>query len=76
MKIAMGADHAALTKEGRGRRVFLPAPEESLVLTKMIGRVPHGGGIRATRESEDYRTILDWIAAGTPFGEPGDPRAR
>jgi hypothetical protein len=68
------ADHAALTKEGRGRRVFPAAPDQSLVLTKMTGSVPHGGGVRAGRDSEDYRTVRDWIAAGTPFGEPGDPR--
>jgi hypothetical protein len=68
------ADHAALTKEARGRRVFPTAPEHSLVLMKMIGQIPHGGGVRASRESEDYRTVRDWIGAGTPFGEPGDPR--
>ncbi len=38
------ADFAALTKEGRGRRVFPPAPEQSLLLRKMSGQVPHGGG--------------------------------
>src|SRR5262249_29862651 len=26
------------------------------------------------QESDDYRTVRDWILAGTPFGEPGDPR--
>src|SRR5262249_25740095 len=68
------ADHAAVTWEGRGRRVFPAAPEQSLVLTKMTGAVPHGGGVRSSVESEDYRLIRDWIAAGTPVGAPGDPR--
>jgi hypothetical protein len=68
------ADHAVLTKESRGRRVFPAAPEQSLVLLKMSGELPHGGGVRAARGSEDYRTIRDWIAAGTPFGEASDPR--
>jgi hypothetical protein len=68
------ADHAALTSEARGRRVFPAAPEQSLVLTKMTGSLPHGGGVRAQRESDEYRTLRDWIAAGMPFGAPGDPR--
>ena len=63
-----------LTRESRGRRVFPAAPEQSLVLLKMSGELPHGGGVRAVRGSEDYRTIRDWIAAGTPFGEASDPR--
>jgi hypothetical protein len=68
------ADHTALTRESRGRRVFPAAPEQSLVLTKMTGAIPHGGGVRTTRDSEDYRTLRDWIAAGTPFGAPDDAR--
>jgi hypothetical protein len=68
------ADHVALTKESRGRRVFPAAPEQSLVLLKMSGALPHGGGVRATPGSEDYQMIRDWIAAGTPFGNPSDPR--
>ena len=38
------ADYAALVKEGRGRRVFAAAPEQSLFLRKAAGQVPHGGG--------------------------------
>ena len=68
------ADHAALTRESRGRRVFPAAPEQSLLLTKMAGLVPHGGGVRADRDSEDYRTVRDWIAAGSPFGAASDPK--
>lgn len=68
------ADHAALTRESRGRRIFPAAPERSLSLTKMAGLVPHGGGVRAARDSEDYRTVRDWIAAGSPFGAPSDPK--
>jgi hypothetical protein len=68
------ADHIALTRESRGRRIFPPAPERSLLLTKMSGAVPHGGGIRAGRDSDDYRTVRDWIAAGTPRGSADDPK--
>jgi hypothetical protein len=67
------ADHAALTKEARGRRIFLAAPEQSLLLMKMSGAVSHGGGIRITRDSLEYDTIRGWIAAGTPMGDPKAP---
>jgi hypothetical protein len=68
------ADYAALTKEARGRRVFPSAPEHSLVLGKISGRVPHGGGLRIPRSSAEYATIRDWIAAGAPFGLADDPK--
>ena len=58
------ADFAALTKEGRGRRVFPSKPEESLMLRKSTGRAPHGGGTKLGFGSEDYRIVRDWIAAG------------
>jgi hypothetical protein len=68
------ADHAALTKEGRGRRTFPANPGESLLLRKATGRVAHGGGTRLPVGGEDYRTLRDWIAAGAPRGSPDAPR--
>jgi hypothetical protein len=68
------ADYAALTKEGRGRRVFPAAPENSLLLKKISGRVAHGGGVRIPRGSSEYATLRAWIAAGTPFGSSSDPK--
>jgi hypothetical protein len=67
------ADYAALTQEGRGRRVFPAAPEHSLLLRKASGRVAHGGGVRIPAGSGDYETLRLWIAAGLPFGAPADP---
>lgn len=67
-------DFAALTKEGRGRRIFPAAPGRSLLLAKVSGDAPHGGGVRARRGSADYETLLGWIAAGTPFGDPDAPK--
>ena len=41
------ADHAALIKEDRGRRVFPGAPEASLLAAQDVsGQMPHGGGAR------------------------------
>jgi hypothetical protein len=67
------ADFAALTKEGRGRRVFPAKPEESLLLRKSTGRAAHGGGTKLPAGSEDYRMVRDWIAAGMPFGSANAP---
>lgn len=58
------ADYEALVREGRGRRVFLAAPDQSLLLGKASGMVPHGGGARLPVESKEYRRIREWIAAG------------
>ncbi|MCI0702404.1 MAG: PSD1 and planctomycete cytochrome C domain-containing protein [Planctomycetia bacterium] len=68
------ADYAALTKEGRGRRVFPAKPEESLILRKGSGRTAHGGGTKLPFGGEDYRTLRDWIGAGMPLGSPDAPR--
>jgi len=66
-------DHAALTKESRGRRVFPAKPEESLLLRKGTGRTAHGGGSKLPF-GEDYNVLRDWIAAGMPLGAPDAPR--
>ncbi len=67
------ADYAALTQEGRGRRVVPTLPERSLLLAKASGSIPHGGGVRIFRGTDEYRTLHEWIAAGLPFGSPADP---
>ncbi len=68
------ADRLALLEEGRGRRIFPPAPDESLMLKKATGSVPHGGGVRIQRASPEYRLLREWIAAGAPEGDPTAPR--
>ncbi len=68
------ADYAALSMEGRGRRMFPAVPEQSLFLRKASGTVPHGGGTRIDRQSREYAILRDWIAAGLPQGDPADPR--
>jgi hypothetical protein len=67
------ADFSALVKEGRGRRVLHEAPEASLLLAKPAGLVPHGGGVRIPRGTPEYETLRQWIAAGTPMGDPNTP---
>jgi hypothetical protein len=67
------ADYAALIKEARGRRVFPAAPDNSLLLRKISGQVPHGGGVRIAQGTGAYEVLRGWIAAGTPFGDEGAP---
>jgi hypothetical protein len=66
-------DYAALVKEARGRRLFLAAPDRSLLLLKATGQMAHGGGKRIDIGSDEYKLLRRWIAAGTPFGSPDDP---
>lgn len=64
------ADLAALTQEGRGRRTNRTMPNQSLLLLKASGGMPHGGGIRIRRNSVEYRVLRDWILAGATAGDP------
>jgi hypothetical protein len=50
-----------------GRRINLALPEESLLLEKATGAVPHTGGTRFTAKSELHQTIMRWLEAGAPL---------
>lgn len=66
-------DYEAIVKQGKGRRVFPPAPEESLLVTKGAAIVPHTGGEHLEPGSEFYNTLVRWIAEGMPYTQPGEP---
>ncbi|WP_342190281.1 DUF1553 domain-containing protein [Stieleria varia] len=59
-------DYTHLVRGGRGRRVFPAAPELSLILQKASGEIPHGGGIRLSKDSSGYRLLHQWIEQGMP----------
>ncbi|HEV3115605.1 MAG TPA: DUF1549 domain-containing protein, partial [Gemmataceae bacterium] len=63
-------DYYRLTREINGRRINLALPNESLILEKATGRVPHTGGERFTQTSEHYQTIMRWLEAGAPMDPP------
>lgn len=67
------ADYAALVDEANGRRISWTAPDESLLLLKATGAVPHGGGVRFDATSPAYQLLRQWIDAGAPWGNEGDP---
>lgn len=64
-------DHFRLTREIPFRRINLALPEESLLLQKATGSVPHTGGKRFDAASEYHATILAWLENGAPL-DAGD----
>ena len=67
-------DHFNITRQQRGRRIDLTAPELSLLLTKPTTAVPHKGGLRLDADSIHYRVIAEWLAAGAPAPRDDDVR--
>ncbi|QDU22158.1 DUF1549 and DUF1553 domain-containing protein [Urbifossiella limnaea] len=77
-------DLVTLTRETGGRRVNPQNPDDSLILLKGSGRVPHQGGRLFGPSDAAYRVLAEWIAAGArdsaPAGlarleiRPGDTR--
>lgn len=64
-------DYTRLTREMVGRRVNLAIPEESTLVEKAVGAVPHSGNQCYTPESEYNQTVLEWIANGAVNDQPG-----
>jgi hypothetical protein len=58
------ADYESLTRQGRGRRVSLAAPDQSLLLRKALASLPHGGGQRLEIDSLRYQRLRRWISEG------------
>ncbi|NNE90889.1 MAG: DUF1549 domain-containing protein, partial [Verrucomicrobiales bacterium] len=67
------ADYDTLVKAARGRRVMAAAPENSILLLKASGNLPHGGGLRMDTNTADYQLLRRWVAEGAPFGPENDP---
>lgn len=67
------ADYEEIVREGRQRRMFPAAPDQSLLLRKALGLVPHEGGRRFELGSETHQLLERWIRAGMPFAAPTEP---
>ncbi|AMV18060.1 DUF1549 domain-containing protein [Planctomyces sp. SH-PL14] len=57
-------DIRALTDDMASRRVNIASPDDSLMLLKATGAVPHMGGQLTKPGSRYYETIRQWIAEG------------
>ncbi|TDU80820.1 cytochrome c [Prosthecobacter fusiformis] len=60
-------DYNRLTRELVGRRVNLAIPEESTLVEKAVGAVPHSGNQCYEPESQYNQAILEWISNGAPY---------
>jgi hypothetical protein len=67
-------DYEHLVKEARGRRLFAASPEQSLLLMKGSGKMPHGGGVRLPADSEGYSVLLKWIQQGAQWDGATAPK--
>ncbi|MBL9176074.1 MAG: DUF1553 domain-containing protein [Verrucomicrobiales bacterium] len=70
------ADYWEIVQEARGRRIFPAAPDESLLLLKPLGLVPHEGGQRFARNSETHDLLTRWIRSGMPYALTKEPALR
>src|SRR3954452_24314355 len=60
-------DFANLVRSGSGRRVSPADPDNSLMLLKATGQVPHEGRTRFTKDSWAYRLLREWISQGAKW---------
>ncbi|MFM7075222.1 MAG: DUF1549 domain-containing protein [Planctomycetaceae bacterium] len=63
-------DHHRLTRELSGRRLNLALAEESLLMEKATGAVPHSGGAKIKKGDPYHATLLRWLEAGAA-NDPG-----
>jgi hypothetical protein len=67
-------DYVRLTREMVGRRINLAIPEESTLVEKAVGAVPHSGNQCYEPDSEYNKTVLEWISNGAANDAPGYAR--
>jgi mono/diheme cytochrome c family protein len=63
-------DYKRLTREMVGRRINLAIPEESTLIEKSIGSVPHSGNQLFDDKSPYYKTLIEWITNGAQNDPP------
>ena len=64
-------DHYRITREQGTRRINLAVPEESMLVEKSIGAVPHTGGKLFSKDSEHWQVMVDWLRKGA-LDDPKD----
>ncbi len=66
-------DYQRITREIGIRRINLAVPDQSLILLKSLGAVPHSGGKRMEPGSEYHQTLLAWLKANAPVDATTPP---
>jgi len=64
-------DYEHIVQESLGRRLSFSSPDQSLLLLKASGKMPHKGGSRLPESSSGYALIKQWILMGAPMDGPG-----
>ena len=67
-------DYHRVTREIGMRRINLAVPQESLLLTKAVGQVPHSGGKLFGQDSVYYSMILEWLRNGAVADATAPPK--
>ena len=67
------ADLAALTQNRKSKRLNVEDADASFLLRKPAKLVDHEGGKRFAPDSEEYRLLRAWIAAGAPADAENTP---
>jgi hypothetical protein len=62
-------DYLAVSRDVDGRRLNLSDPDNSLLLLKATGQVPHEGKTRFGRDSRTYQLLRTWIAQGARWNK-------
>lgn len=65
------ADHEMILARHNGRRVDRGQPANSLILRKPLMEMPHGGGRLMGKQSDEYRTLFNWLDQGAPLDTDG-----
>jgi hypothetical protein len=68
------ADYMAITHDVDGRRINRAEPEQSLLLLKAAGLVPHKSDRKLNPKSLEYLQILGWIKQGALRDPEKQPR--
>lgn len=67
-------DQLTLIREDLGRRTNSFKPEESLLLTKPMMKVSHGGGLKLRKADPAFDVLRDWISEGCKLDAPNSAR--
>lgn len=66
-------DHKYIAREENQRRINLAAPDQSLLLLKPTGKMPHAGGKLIDANSPAYQVLKNWVASGAPGPDASEP---